>query len=192
MGTSSGHYERGLSDVVQAGPQDGPLVILLHGFPEFWYTWRHQINSLVAQGFRVWAPDQRGYNLSEKPTGISAYDLNLLAPIVGLMMRPTRPRFYHRAERGGGVAWWVANAYPQRVDRLVVLNSPPLAVFRQRLRTSAAQRVKSSYIFLMQIPRLLEALTPLGNWRLLTWVMLLSSRPRTFAPNDLRAYREAW
>ncbi len=59
--------------VAQAGPADGDLVILLHGFPEFWYGWSSQISFLAAQGYRVWAPDQRGYNLSDKPNGIDAY-----------------------------------------------------------------------------------------------------------------------
>ncbi len=72
--------------VVQAGPQDGPLVILLHGFPEFWYGWKHQIGALSAAGFRVWVPDQRGYNLSDKPTGVAAYGLDPLAQdVVGLI-----------------------------------------------------------------------------------------------------------
>ena len=63
--------------VVQHGPIDGPLVILLHGFPEFWYGWRKQIPALAAVGYRVWAPDQRGYNLSDKPTGIDTRWINL-------------------------------------------------------------------------------------------------------------------
>ena len=57
-----------------AGPPDGPLVLLLHGFPEFWYGWRRQIAPLAAAGLRVVAPDQRGYNLSAKPEGAAAYD----------------------------------------------------------------------------------------------------------------------
>src|SRR5919108_1957646 len=62
--------------VVQTGPEDGPLVLLLHGFPEFWYGWRHQIPYLAEKGYRVWAPDQRGYNLSDKPKGIKNYSLD--------------------------------------------------------------------------------------------------------------------
>ena len=63
-------------NVVQDGPDEGPLVVLLHGFPEFSYGWRRQIPYLVSAGYRVWAPDQRGYNLSDKPDGIIAYTLN--------------------------------------------------------------------------------------------------------------------
>ncbi len=64
--------------VARAGPEDGPLVILLHGFPEFWYGWRRQIPTLAAAGYRVWAPDQRGYNLSDKPEQIGDYRVSRL------------------------------------------------------------------------------------------------------------------
>ena len=59
---------------VEAGPTDGPAVVLLHGFPDFWYSWRHQIPALAAAGFRAIAPDMRGYNLSSKPAEVSAYE----------------------------------------------------------------------------------------------------------------------
>src|SRR3954466_10760159 len=72
--------------LVEAGPSDGPLVILLHGFPEFWYGWRHQIGPLADAGYRVLVPDQRGYNLSDKPTGIANYAIDTLAnDVIGLM-----------------------------------------------------------------------------------------------------------
>jgi pimeloyl-ACP methyl ester carboxylesterase len=71
--------------VAEAGPPNGPLVFLLHGFPEFWYSWRNQIQSLSARGFHVIAPDQRGYHLSDKPSGVASYDLDhLSADIIGL------------------------------------------------------------------------------------------------------------
>src|SRR5919112_3960689 len=70
---------------VEAG--EGPLVVLLHGFPEFWYGWRHQIDGLATAGFRVVAPDMRGYNLSSKPSGVSSYDVDLLAADVRDLIR---------------------------------------------------------------------------------------------------------
>src|SRR2546430_348415 len=73
--------------VAQAGPKDGPLVVLLHGFPEFWYGWRKQISALATAGFRVWAPDQRGYNSSEKPPDVRDYTLDKLASdVAGLIL----------------------------------------------------------------------------------------------------------
>ncbi|RYY09471.1 MAG: alpha/beta fold hydrolase, partial [Cytophagaceae bacterium] len=72
--------------VVQCGPADGPLALLLHGFPEYWETWRKQLPALVAAGYRVWAPDQRGYNLSDKPRGIRPYTIPVLAAdAIGLL-----------------------------------------------------------------------------------------------------------
>ena len=72
--------------VVQAGPDTGPLILLLHGFPEFWYGWRAQIAALAQAGYRLWIPDQRGYNLSEKPTGLDDYNVDrLAADVIGLI-----------------------------------------------------------------------------------------------------------
>src|SRR3954452_18626745 len=77
---------------VAAGSHEGPLVILLHGFPEFWYGWRHQIEPLAAAGFRVLVPDQRGYNLSSKPEGLRAYTLDVLADdVLGLVLSGLAP-----------------------------------------------------------------------------------------------------
>ncbi len=74
--------------VIFAGPQDGKPIILLHGFPEFWYGWRHQIKPLAAAGYRVIIPDQRGYNTSDKPSGVKHYHINqLTADIIGLIDR---------------------------------------------------------------------------------------------------------
>src|SRR5438270_3890267 len=80
--------------VAEAGPSDGPLLFLLHGFPEFWYGWRNQIGPLAERGFHVVAPDQRGYNLSDKPRGIASYDLDCLADdVIGLADRLGHKRF---------------------------------------------------------------------------------------------------
>src|SRR5271156_5667282 len=80
--------------VAEAGTTDGRLVILLHGFPEVWYGWRHQIDALADAGYRVVVPDQRGYNLSDRPKGRAAYDLDLLAlDIVGLAAAIGRQTF---------------------------------------------------------------------------------------------------
>ncbi|UCC54923.1 MAG: alpha/beta fold hydrolase, partial [Anaerolineaceae bacterium] len=97
-------------NVVQAGPDDGPLLILLHGFPEFSYGWRHQIPYFVDAGYQVWAPDQRGYNLSDKPEGIAAYGLDQLAnDVAGLIDAAGRKQAYVAGhDWGGAVAWWLA------------------------------------------------------------------------------------
>ena len=90
--------------VVAAGPADGPVVILLHGFPEFWHGWRRQIGPLAAAGFRVLAPDQRGYNLSDKPEGVGAYGLDALADdVIGLAHATKRDKVCLVGHDWGGV-----------------------------------------------------------------------------------------
>src|SRR5580693_3708879 len=116
VGDQSLHY-------VEAG--DGPLIVLLHGFPEFWYGWRLQIEPLVAAGFRVVAPDTRGYNLSSKPEGFEAYGVDLLADdIRGLIQeRGAESALLVGHDWGGSIAWTVAMNHPEVVNRLAILNA---------------------------------------------------------------------
>ncbi len=108
---------------VEAG--DGPLVVLLHGFPEFWYGWREQIQPLAAAGFRVVAPDTRGYNLSSKPDGVHAYDVGLLAAdIEGLIHeRGAGSALLVGHDWGGSIAWEMAMNHPDVVEQLAILNA---------------------------------------------------------------------
>jgi epoxide hydrolase 4 len=180
--------------VVQSGPASGPLVLLLHGFPEFWYGWRYQLPSLAAAGYWVWAPDQRGYNVSEKPQGIAAYRLEALAAdVIGLLDAAGQEQAYLVGHDWGGiVAWWIAMHAPHRLKRMVVINAPHDAAMRQHLRRHPAQWLRSSYIGLFQLPWIPELVTRVGNWRLLVRVLQQSSRPGTFTPTDLERYRQAW
>src|SRR3954447_14356517 len=141
-------------NVAEAGPETGPLVILLHGFPEFWYGWRHQIGPLADAGFRVLAPDQRGYDASEKPAPVSAYALDTLAnDVAGLIEAKGRPRAAVVGHDWGGiVAWWVAVRRPELLERLAVLNAPHPIAFRRYLRSSPRQLLKSWYAFYFQLP----------------------------------------
>src|SRR4028119_1123949 len=109
QGSRQGTSDQSRLHVVEAGPEDGPLVILLHGFPEFWYGWRKQIGPLAAAGFRVVAPDQRGYGLSDKPRGLDAYNLDRLAgDVIGLIDALGRDRAHVVGhDWGGNVAWWL-------------------------------------------------------------------------------------
>lgn len=179
---------------VMAGPQDGPLVILLHGFPEFWYGWRRQIPALAAAGFRVWAPDQRGYNLSDKPRGVSAYDLDQLAgDIRGLIDASGRERvFLVGHDWGAVVAWHLALVAPERLRHLAILNVPHPAVMREHLLTDPKQMARSTYAAYFQLPWLPEAMLGAGNWRPLAQMLKKSSLPGAFSDADLDLYREAW
>jgi epoxide hydrolase 4 len=180
--------------VVESGPASGPPVILLHGFPEFWYGWRYQIGPLADAGFRVLVPDQRGYGETEKPRPVSAYSLDVLADDVAKLIDSTGQT--HAAlvghDWGGVVAWWVAIRNPARVERLAVVNGPHPAAFRRHLRSSPRQLLRSWYAFYFQLPWLPEAMLRRANWRGLAEAMRGSSRPGTFTEADLERYRRAW
>jgi pimeloyl-ACP methyl ester carboxylesterase len=180
--------------VVQTGPVTGPLVLMLHGFPEFWYGWRHQLPSLAAAGYRVWAPDQRGYNASEKPQGIAAYRLETLAAdVIGLIDAAGREQACLVGHDWGGViAWWIASHAPQRLQRMAVINAPHGAAMRRQLRRHPTQWLRSAYVGWFQLPWLPELVTRLGRGRLLVRALRQSSRPGTFTSTDLERYREAW
>lgn len=180
--------------VAQAGPDDGDLTILLHGFPEFWYGWQHQIPALAKAGLRVWAPDQRGYNLSDKPRGVKAYTLDkLAADVIGLLDAAGVDKANIVGhDWGAAVAWWVALRYPERVRKLAILNVPHPRVMARTLRRNRRQLLKSWYIFFFQIPRLPEFLISLGHWRGAANALAGTSRPGTFSHADLLRYRDAW
>jgi len=141
---------------VEAG--SGPLVVLLHGFPEFWYSWRRQIPALTQAGFRVIAPDLRGYNRSEKPRGVQVYRADVVAGDVAALIQHAGASSAAVVghDWGGSVAWQVAIRHPDRVERLAVLAAPHPIAFRRGLRRPS-QILRSWYVFFFQLPWLPEA-----------------------------------
>lgn len=176
---------------VEAGA--GPLVVLLHGFPDFWYSWRYQIPALAAAGFRVIAPDLRGYNLSAKPPGVRSYRIESLVGDVAALIRHAGERRAAVAghDWGGVRAWNLPLYHPDVVDRLLVLNAPhPLAYLRE-LRTPA-QLLKSWYVLFFQLPLLPEVVLRAGDHALLDRMLRRAPvRPGAFTENDIRRYKEA-
>lgn len=179
---------------VQAGPEDGPLVVLLHGFPDCWYGWHRQLVPLANAGYRVVAVDQRGYNLSEKPSGVDSYHIReLAADIVGLI----EALGYEQAavaghDWGAAVAWWLALEYPERLSKLCIVNVPHPTVFERTLRSSWSQRKHSWYIAWFQLPWLPELTLSVGDYWLLDRSLRESSRPDAFTATDMKRYRMAW
>ena len=143
--------------VAECGPPDGPLVLLLHGFPEFWWSWRSQLVALGEAGFRAVAPDLRGYGASDKPP--RGYDAYTLASDVAGMVRAlgAREAAVVGHDWGGFLAWTVATLHPQVVSHLGVLSLPHPLRLRQALLTDRRQLRASSYIGFFQLPRLPEA-----------------------------------
>lgn len=180
--------------VVQAGPEDGPLIIFLHGFPEFWYGWRKQLPYFAARGYRVWVPDQRGYNLSDKPRDLQRYNQDYLADdLIGLIDAAGREKaFVVGHDWGAAVLWWAAIKYPERLEKIAILNVPHHSVFRRKLRDSSDQRRRSWYIGFFQIPWLPEALLSPFQVRALARALRNTSRPGAFTDADLAEYRKAW
>lgn len=178
---------------VLAGPEQGPLVILLHGFPEFWYGWRQQIDVLANAGYRVLVPDQRGYNTSDKPSGIRNYGIDVLAgDVVGLIDAMGREKAVVVGhDWGAAVAWWTAITHPDRVERLVIMNVPHPIVMQKHLRGLKQMR-KSWYMFYFQLPWMPERGFLKGDSRRALRGIQKTANPGTFSDADMEHYREAW
>ena len=177
---------------VEAG--EGPLVILLHGFPEFWYSWRFQIPALAAAGFRVVAPDMRGYNLSSKPAGVRAYDTDLLAADVRDLILDRGAESAHVVghDWGAGVAWATAMNHPEVVERLAILNLPHPRQLLHGLQRPR-QLLMSWYMFFFQLPWLPERVARARRWWYFRAAWLgTAARPDAFTATDLQRYVEAW
>lgn len=179
---------------VAAGPPDAPIAILLHGFPEFWYSWHKQIAPLAAAGLRVIVPDQRGYNLSGKPRGAANYALpHLVSDVLAIADQLNAQKFFLAGhDWGAAVAWSTALLHPQRVAKLAILNVPHPSVMHRYLKSNFRQFRRSWYMFFFQLPFLPEAAFSAFHFRLGANSLLRSSRPNTFTDDDLAQYRAAW
>jgi pimeloyl-ACP methyl ester carboxylesterase len=198
MSTDAPELRHGYADLsgarlhyVQAG--EGPLVVLLHGFPEFWYGWRHQIPALAAAGFHVVAPDMRGYNLSARPDGAAAYDMShLTADVRDLIIeRGAQRAMLAGHDWGAAVAWATAIGRPEVVQRLAILNVPHPRRMLQGLRTSRQLR-RSWYMFFFQLPWLPERLLGYNRWQGFRDSFENDARAGAFSAADIERYVEAW
>lgn len=178
--------------VVQAGPKDGAPVVLLHGFPEFWYAWQGAIAPLAAAGYRVIVPDQRGYGDSDKPRDVAAYQVDRLGDdVAGLIEALGHERAFLVAhDWGGGVAWNVALRHPEGVRKLAVLDTPHPDV--ELVLPKSGEEKISWYRTFFQIPWLPEELARWGNWRLTSNALRDTAKPGAFPDEKLDLYRSAW
>lgn len=176
---------------VEAG--SGPLVVLLHGFPEFWYSWRHQIPALVEAGFRVVAPDLRGYNESEKTYGARSYRVEELTADVAALIRHLGHDKAHIVghDWGGYLAWLMPAYYPEMVERLVVLNGPHPGAFLRELQTFDQLR-RSWYILFFQLPWLPEWIFSAFNYLSLDYVFRTEPAPGVFDEAAIARYKDAF
>jgi epoxide hydrolase 4 len=180
--------------VVQAGPKSGIPVMLLHGFPEFWRSWIKQLPVLAQAGCRVIIPDQRGYNLSDKPRGIKNYCIDELTnDILGLIDALNYEKVNLVGHDWGGiVAWSLANKHPERLHRLGILNAPHPLVMNRFLQRDFEQMRRSLYALFFQLPWLPERLMVTDHWRGAVRVLRGSGKIHTFTNGDIEKYKEAW
>jgi epoxide hydrolase 4 len=172
---------------------EGKLMLMLHGFPEFWYSWRHQIPEF-ASDYKVVALDLRGYNDSEKPKDVSAYQISeLVNDIKGVIQGlGYESCILVGHDWGGMIAWYVAYNYPELVDKLIVMNIPHPAKFAEALRSSPQQLLRSWYVFFFQLPLLPELLFQWDDYRLIASSFIdMAIDKDTFSEADLNAYKDA-
>jgi epoxide hydrolase 4 len=167
-------------------------MLMLHGFPEFWYSWRHQISEF-SQDYKVVAVDLRGYNESDKPIERNAYQISILVEDIRGVIEALG---YKRCvlvghDWGGAIAWALSYAYPELVERLIVLNLPHPAKLSQGFRT-LPQLLRSWYIFFFQLPLLPEWILSQGHYTLLIAILTQTAiNSEAFPPEAIEAYRNA-
>ena len=176
------HYaERGAGD---------RLVILLHGFPECWYSWRHQLMAL-GERFHVVAPDMRGYNLSDKPARVEDYRIERLADDVTGLIRHlgARQAAIVGHDWGAATAWAVAEKHPEYVWKLAALQVPPARVWAENI--TLRQLLRSWYMFFFQLPLIPEWWMSRDDFAGLERMFRQTSRPGTFTTTDLAILKSA-
>ena len=168
--------------VVEAGDPADPLLILLHGFPEFWWAWRKQITPLAAAGYHVIVPDMRGYNESSAPQEVAAYHLDILAAdVVALADAYGADRFHLVGHDWGAiVTWWTAATHPARLRRVVVMDGPHPDVWGPQAIKHPTQALRSTYVALFQLPWAPEAALSAMDFAGLKAMMTGSAHPDTF------------
>lgn len=171
---------------------DGPPVLLLHGFPEFWYSWRHQMSALAEAGYQAIAPDLRGFNKSDKPRGVRSYRTDHLErDLLGLLRALGHEKAHVVGhDWGGALAWSFAARHPERVEKLVVMNAPhPERMLRALL--TWRQLKKSWYMFFFQLPLLPERATRDPHFMRRAFRGMAVHKTR-FPDSDLVKFEEAY
>lgn len=170
----------------------GELVVFLHGFPEFWYAWRRQLDA-IGETHRAVAVDMRGYNLSSKPEDVRDYRAGEVAQdIVALADHFGASRFSLVGHDWGGViAWRVASIAPQRLNKLVIINAPHPAMMKRELRRNWRQGIASSYVLFMRMPWA-ERMLSENNFKRLRPILDRGLKHGYFDQRDVNAYLQAW
>ena len=190
-GLLEGYAEVGGAQLHYVEAGNGPLVVLLHGFPEFWYGWREQIAPLANAGFRVVAPDLRGYNLSSKPNEFDDYTADKIADDVRGLINElgAESAMVVGHDWGGTAAWTLAMNHPEVVDRLVILNAAHPRKLNEGLR-NPRQLLRTWYFFYFQLAGLPERRAARNGWQFFKGFLRDARPPYTKRETD--RYVEAW
>jgi pimeloyl-ACP methyl ester carboxylesterase len=178
----------------------GAPVVLLHGFPEYWYSWRHQMTALADAGYRVIAPDLRGFNLSDKPAGVASYQIDKLVGDVRTLLQivaARSPRQIPNGVRvdlvghdwGGTLAWYIAAMHPELLGKLAILNSPHPKLMAAGLRTWS-QRLRSSYMLFFLLPSISEWVVR-SDWFMESVLRDWAVQEGAFTSEDVRRFGDA-
>ena len=179
-------------DALTSGPASGPLVLLLHGFPQSSACWHDALTALGDAGFRAVAPDQRGYSPGANPTGVEAYRLGELThDVVEIAAALGAERFHLIGhDWGGTVAWALAGDEPQRIITLTAVSTPHTAALARALR-GARQRARMAYIPVLRLPHLPEAIFHTAGGAVAEQALVATGLPRRLVRRDLAALRRA-
>jgi pimeloyl-ACP methyl ester carboxylesterase len=174
----------------------GQLMLFLHGFPEFWYAWKDQLDEFGRDHLAV-APDMRGYNLSSKPEGVDQYRMPLLiedvrALAAHLGFGASRKFILVGHDWGGAVAWSYAAAHPDTLEKLIIINAPHPTIFGRELRENPAQQKASAYMLMFRDPEAEKTLSANGHRMLVEAVLGSGLKQGHITEADKAAYLEAW
>ena len=171
----------------------GPLIIFLHGFPEFWYEWKNQLEEFGKDHLAV-APDMRGYNLSAKPSEVDQYQVKYLVEDIRALADHLKHKKFVLVGHDwvGAVAWAFAIAHPEYVEKLVIVNAPHPGVFMKLLRDDPAQQKASQYMLMFRSDKAEETLSANNYALLVNAVMGEGLKSGVFTEVDKKAYIKAW
>lgn len=177
-----------------ASSKNAPLILFLHGFPEFWYEWKNQLPEFGKDYLAV-APDLRGYNLSDKPESLDQYRMNVLVEdirVLAAQLSPNRKFILVGHDWGGAVAWSFAIAHPEMLARLVIVNAPHPGIFGKLLASDPAQQKASQYMLMFRGEQAEKMLSD-NNYELLVNIVLAPGLASgVFTEEDKAAYLKAW
>src|SRR5579871_1915084 len=173
---------------------NGPLILFLHGFPEFWYEWKNQLTEF-GKDHQAVAPDMRGYNLSDKPEALDQYQMTVLVEDVRALadnLSPGRKFVLVAHDWGGAVAWSFAIAHPDLLEKLVIINAPHPGVFAKLLASDPAQQKASQYMLMFRSEQAEKTLSDNDDAMLVNIVLAGGLKSGAFTEEDKAAYLKAW